>query len=72
MIGSVVVAKELILLVEKIAYPTKSLKDIPRTWLNTEQVSHKSKKDGSVPEESKILRTGVHALNVLVTILMMP
>ena len=72
MIGSAVVVKESILLVEKIAFPAKSLKEIPRTWFNTEQVSHKSKKDGSVPAEFKILRTGVHVSNVILTSLMMP
>ena len=72
MIRSAVVAKELILLVEKIAFPAKSFKEIPRKWFNTEQVSHKSKKDGSVPAEFKILRTGVHVSNVPVTSLMMP
>ena len=72
MIRSVVVAKELILLVEKIAFPAKSLIEFPRKWFNTEQVSHKSKKDGSVPAEFKILRTGVHVSNVPVTSLMMP
>ena len=70
--GSAVVAKELILLVEEIAFLAKSLKEIPRTRFNTEQVSHKSKKDGSVPAEFKILRTGVHVSNVILTSLMMP
>ena len=35
-------------------------------------IAHKSKKDGSVPAEFKILRTGVNASNVPVTSVIMP
>lgn len=52
------VVKELILLEEGIVLVAKLKKEILRIWYNTEQVSHKNKKDGYVLVEYKILKTG--------------